>query len=625
MVGSTPTLEPERLRPLSSVRVRIVAALLAAILTTLGAVVFLMVQYQAVAHSQELITSGYLPLSLIVDQVRGDQRHIETDIERLLREDRRPTTGAQSASSLYGERLRENLMEAQIKARSSLRLAHDPEQVAVLNKTLQHLLRIEELVKTYQGGAVRFVELSEAGRRSDAVALSEPVQRDGRSLADEIEKLDMLIDGQIAKLTREADEQRIRANTVATGLVGVALVSSVGLLAAVLIALSPIVQLTDHVQRLARGERPGRLDVRGGNEVALLAREFDRMVEALEGRDRALRERAEELDRLSRYLRSVVDSLEDALIVVEGGRVTLANPAAERWAVALDAPPPEVVRQWLAAPGVHEHRDGALEYDVRVVPFGAAGAIVVAADVTEQRRALDRLARSERLALIGQMLAQITHEVRNPLNAMSLNAEMLAEEIERVDPRHDSDARELLATVSGEIERLTRVTAHYLQLARRPKASLSPESLADVLREVARLLRAELDQAGVSLEITCGDVAPQLVDGGQLRQALLNVVRNAVEAGARTLRLELADGDGTVRIALRDDGPGMTMEQVERAFDPFYSTKASGTGLGLAITRQILEDHDGTVEVVTSPGAGATITLCLPDRPDGSASAAASG
>jgi nitrogen-specific signal transduction histidine kinase/HAMP domain-containing protein len=606
---------PERLRPLASVRVRIVAAFLAAVVTILSAVVFLMVQYQAVARSQELITGGYLPLSLIVDQIRGDQRHIETDIERLLREDRRPTTGAQSASSLYGERLRENLMEAQIKARSSLRLAHDPEEIAVLNKTLHHLTRTEELVKTYQGGAMRFVELSEAGRREDAAALAEPVQRDGRSLADEIDKLDMLIDGRIARLTRQVDEQRAQANTVASGLAGVALISSIALLAAVLMALRPIGQLTDHVQRLARGDRPGRLDVRGGDEVALLAREFDRMVEALQLRDRALRERAEQLDRLSRYLASVVDSLEDALIVVEGGKVTLANPAAtERWGVVQDGEPPEVVRGWVGAPGVHEHKDGPLEYDVRVVPFGPSGAIVVAADVTEQRRALDRLARSERLALIGQMLAQITHEVRNPLNAMSLNAEMLADEIERVDPDHDTDARDLLGTVSGEIERLTQVTAHYLQLARRPKASLSRESLADVIGEVVRLLRAELDQVGVGLTVRCDEVPPQLVDGNQLRQALLNVVRNAVEAGARRLSLTLHRDDEGVRIALEDDGPGMTIEQVERAFDPFFSTKATGTGLGLAITRQILEDHDGTVEVVTSPGSGATITLRLPDR-----------
>lgn len=603
------------MRPLASVRFRIVAAFLAAAVAMSSAVVFLMVQYQGVSTSQALITDGYLPLALIIDQIRGDQQRVDTDIGRLLRAERRPRTGAQSAAMLYGERLRENLADAGDHARDALLMARDPAERAVLNKTLVHLGRIEELVKAYQARAQSFVELSENGARDEAAALADPLQQDGRALADEIDKLDQLVDRRIQRLTDETEAQRARANTVATGLAAVSFALSVGLVGAVLVALRPIGQLTDHVQRLARGDRPTRLDLRGGDEVALLAREFDSMVEALAIRDRALVERAEQLDRLSRYLGSVVDSLEDALFVVESGVVTLANPAArERWGLRTGDQPPALVHKWLEGPGVLEHRDGTLEYDVRVVPFGAGGVIVVAADVTEQRRALDRLARSERLALIGQMLAQITHEVRNPLNAMSLNAEMLADEIERIDPAHGSDARELLGTVSGEIERLTQVTGHYLQLARRPRASLAPESLADLIADVARLLQAELGRSEVELDVACDPMPNQLVDGNQLRQVLLNVVRNAVEAGAHHLRLTVRRVDDEVQVALSDDGPGMTPDQIDRAFDPFYSTKASGTGLGLAITRQILEDHDGTVSVASSPGEGTTVTLRLPWR-----------
>ena len=98
------------------------------------------------------------------------------------------------------------------------------------------------------------------------------------------------------------------------------------------------------------------------------------------------------------------------------------------------------------------------------------GVLVVVADVTEQARAKERLARSERLALIGQMLAQITHEVRNPLNALSLNAEMLGDELVGLDPDRRTESWEILDVVAGEIERLTAVTGHYLQLARRPPA-----------------------------------------------------------------------------------------------------------------------------------------------------------
>lgn len=604
------------MKPLSSLRLRIVAAFVAAVVTMLSAVIFLIWQFRTVAHTQELITAGYLPLSAMMDQIRDTQKSIDTDIDRLLRGERRPSTGPHSQAAIKGEALIEKLRETKIRAKAATALTQDPDELAVLNKLQRDLLTLEDLVKLFQQRSLDFVDLSERGRKDEANALADPLRRTGVELAETIDKLDAMLDGRIAKLTRETDEQRQQAITVAGGLAAVAVGSSVGLLAAVLLAMRPIGRLTDHVQRLAQGDRPGHLDVRGDDEIALLAREFDRMVDALEIRDQALTERAEQLDRLSRYLGSVLDNLEDGLFVVENGQVTLANPAAsQRWGVRPFAPPPEHAGPFLQQHGVHEHKEGAAEYEVRVTPFGGNGVIVVAADVTLQRRALEQLARSERLALVGQMLAQITHEVRNPLNAMSLNAEMLAEELERLDPEGRTEARELLATVSGEIERLTQVTAHYLQLARRPRATLAPEDLSELIDDVVRLVQAELDRAGVEMRLSCERLPPQRVDGNQLRQALLNVLRNAVEAGGRALTLSLREEGGEVRLSLMDNGPGMTPEEVDRAFDPFFSTKASGTGLGLAITRQILEDHGGRIEVVSAPGHGATVTLVLPSRP----------
>ncbi|MEZ4323334.1 MAG: ATP-binding protein, partial [Myxococcota bacterium] len=174
---------------------------------------------------------------------------------------------------------------------------------------------------------------------------------------------------------------------------------------------------------------------------------------------------------------------------------------------------------------------------------------------------------------------------------------------------------DILAIIASEIQRLTDVTGHYLQLARRPPAKLGATDLSDLVRDVERLLAAELESQTVDLTLELEALPPLLLDGNQLRQALLNVVRNAVEAGAHTLRLATRAADGFVEVELSDDGPGMQPEDVERATDPFYSTKASGTGLGLAITRQILEDHDGSIRVRSEPGRGTDIALIFPFRP----------
>lgn len=596
--------------PTRSLRVRIVASVLLVAVALVGALLFQVLQHRDIARSQRLLTEGYLPIALHVDLLQQDQQRIAADIGRLVRQERRPGTGSASTAAIHSERLREEAGKARILSQAALRMQPEPAELAVLNKVLISLERIEALVSDYQEQVARFVAVREAG--ADSTELEAALMAGGQALEDEADTLSQLLDARVERVSGAIDAQRARAVNVAAALTLLGLGLSLALVLAVLVALRPLDQLTQQVQRLAAGDTTTRIDVRGSDEIGVLAREFDAMVEALQVRDRRLVERAEELDRLSAYLGTVLDSLQDALFVVEGDAVTLANPAAtERLGVApgADLPGPFLERE-----GYVEVRHDGRRYGVRSGPFGEGGRIVVAHDVTEQRDAEERLARSERLALVGQMLAQITHEVRNPLNAMSLNAEMLADELGDLDPERATEAWDLLGTVSGEIERLTRVTAHYLQLARRPRARLEPTDLHDLVHDVHRLLAAELEQAGVALTLELAPCPPQRADGSQLRQALLNVVRNATEAGARTLGLTLHCSPDEVVLGLDDDGPGMSPEQLEKAFDPFFSTKASGTGLGLAITRQILEDHDGAVRVGSSASGGTALELALPRR-----------
>lgn len=598
---------------LRSLRVRIVAIFIAALLTLVSALAFLVWQQQRTSSGLEVITMSYLPLSKAAARLDRDRQRVANDLMRLMREEQRPGTGAESQTAIYTEAFTRNLQAGRSFVADARRIAPSAEERAVLNKADVHLNRIDDLAQQYEALSKRFLTLAEGGQHDEAAALMDELRRIGDALGTEILQLVRLVDGRISDLTEATQAAQVRGVAVAGALSVIALGFSILLIGAVVVALRPVSRLTQEVQRLAAGERIGQVEVGGTDEIAALAREFNQMAEAIRQRDARLTERAEELRLLSRYLSSVLDSLQEALIVTEGGQVTLANPSAEAtWGARADRPRPPALDP--LPPGVHELVQGGRLHEVRVAPFGEGGTIVVSADITEQTETRQRLARSERLALVGQMLAQITHEVRNPLNALSLNAELMADELAELDPDRGTEAWDLLSTISGEIDRLTDVTGHYLQLARRPPAQFAATRLDTLVLDVARLLRPELERAGVTLRERAPAAQSLLADGNQLRQALLNVVRNAVEAGASTIDVSIESTATLVVLRVVDDGPGMSPEEAQRAFDPFWSSKASGTGLGLAITKQILEAHGGEIRVRSTSGQGTTLDLVLPNR-----------
>ncbi len=236
-----------------------------------------------------------------------------------------------------------------------------------------------------------------------------------------------------------------------------------------------------------------------------------------------------------------------------------------------------------------------------------------------------RLIRSERLATVGRMAAQITHEVRNPLASIGLYAELLGDEI--ADRGQGSDEpKRLVASIISEVDRLTEITETYLRFARLPRPKLEREDLGAIVTGVLEFARAELSQAGITLAL---DVAPGLpdvaADEAQLRQALLNLVRNAREAMSTRqsgrLRVAVAARRGAaddgrdaaeVRVTVSDSGDGIPREHLGKIFDPFFSTKERGTGLGLALVQQIVVEHRGRIEVESGPDAGTAFSLTFP-------------
>ena len=262
------------------------------------------------------------------------------------------------------------------------------------------------------------------------------------------------------------------------------------------------------------------------------------------------------------------------------------------------------------------------DYGMRIEERGPAEVAQLAQEFNVMGRAIEErereLVRSERLAAVGKMAAMITHEVRNPLSSIALNTELLGDELDKLGEADAAEARALCKAITDEVDRLTGITEEYLAFARLPKPRLQPESVNQVVDSLATFVREDLAGRGVKLVVALDDTVPRaMADEAQIRQSLLNLVRNAAEAlagggGGKVTLATRRGAPGRVEIEVADDGPGIPGEVKPRLFDPFFSTKEGGTGLGLALTHQIVKDHGGDIRVVSGPEGGAAFVVSLP-------------
>ncbi len=244
------------------------------------------------------------------------------------------------------------------------------------------------------------------------------------------------------------------------------------------------------------------------------------------------------------------------------------------------------------------------------------GTSAIVRDITRRKLLEEKLLHAERLAVVGRMAAQVAHELRNPLSSISLNAELLADELSAIPVEQQSEAKTLLDSITREIDRLAAVSEEYLQFARLPEFAPAPTDVALLVEDLAEFAEIELTRAGVKVSVEANPVPNISVDRKQLRQALLNLIRNALEAmddgGTLTLRTGASEAGDCVEISVADTGRGVVDSATEHMFEPFFSTKDGGTGLGLSIARRIAHEHGGELTWRNSPEGGAIFTLSLP-------------
>jgi signal transduction histidine kinase len=233
-----------------------------------------------------------------------------------------------------------------------------------------------------------------------------------------------------------------------------------------------------------------------------------------------------------------------------------------------------------------------------------------------QRSAENRLIQAAKLAAVGEMAAGIAHELNNPLTSVTGFSELAMENIGQ-----DSDAYKDLELVLKEARRARDVVRRLLDFARQSESVRARASLNEVIEDVVALSRHLLHTNGVELKVSLQPDLPWVsMDGNQMKQVLLNLVHNALQAMPNGGEMEIKSETATrnqaagVMVSVRDTGIGIPPAEQARIFEPFYTTKGNqgGTGLGLSVTYGIVTDHGGQIDVESQPGVGSTFLVWLP-------------
>ena len=233
----------------------------------------------------------------------------------------------------------------------------------------------------------------------------------------------------------------------------------------------------------------------------------------------------------------------------------------------------------------------------------------------EERALEEKLREAEHLSGIAQLARSIAHEIRNPLNFISLSIDHLKKKYE---PQGDDEERRkfetLITSIKHEIQRLNKLVGDFLDYGKALKLNRQETDVGGLIREVIELVRAKAEKDGVRIQVYDGKLPKLSVDPELIKTCLVNIILNAFQAmptgGDLTLSTKLSDE--RAHIIIQDTGVGVSRENLQKLFDPFFSTKSTGLGLGLAMTRRVVEEHGGKVDFQSAEGQGSTMTISLP-------------
>ncbi len=243
------------------------------------------------------------------------------------------------------------------------------------------------------------------------------------------------------------------------------------------------------------------------------------------------------------------------------------------------------------------------------------GNVIHIEDVTEKRAREARLRRAESLAALTTLTAGVAHEIKNPLGSIGIHLELMKKEMSGKRQIGTRKVMENLLIIKEEVDRLNRIVMDFLFTVRPMNAELSYDDLNRVVQELLEFMRFELAEAGIMLETELMKPSPQiLMDERYMKQAVLNLLKNAISAmpAGGKLRVQTLHQGNEVCLKISDTGEGIPEENMDKIFEPYFTTKDFGSGLGLTLVYKIVKEHLGDIEVNSKVGEGTTIALSFP-------------
>jgi signal transduction histidine kinase len=397
------------------------------------------------------------------------------------------------------------------------------------------------------------------------------------------------------------------------------------------VSLAPLKSITAQLDRISKGEFDQK-PLESGDEFGQVSTKISKIGMQLRGVREIFSTLRENLDQ-------VLGGLDDGLLLFSlDGRAVMVSPAVERFLAtpsdhllgrrAEDIFPPdhpvreaiklrdgefepvEAAEVVLAGPDSPARRVGVT---VQVIAEGETrmGALVTFTDLESRERISTQLQVSERLANLGRITAGVAHEVKNPLNSMRLWLENLKASL----PEGENMPQQAVRVLDNEIDRLDTVVKRFLDFTRPPAMHQEETSLKDLLADVLAVGKPQMDRANVKVEgHFVNDVPPVLVDRQLLKQALMNLFLNAVEAmpGGGRLAVSLERRGEMAGIEIQDTGRGIPPEHTQRVFQLFFTTRPGGSGIGLATAFRTVQFLNGSIDFKSEVGRGTTFRIELP-------------